>query len=339
MLAEEGDDAAAVVLADGCFGLSDNFITVRRESVDGGTVAMPNGNTTRYICPGDGNPDVVSFDSTGSGTGSYTYVITDENNIILDLPAGDMADFDGAPAGTCRVWGLAYTGNITAAAGDDAAAVALSDECFDLSDNFITIVREVPEGGSVAMPNGNTIRYTCPGDGMPDVVQFDSSGTSSGAYAYVITDENNIILDLPAGDMADFDGAPAGTCRVWGLAYTGNITAAVGDDAAAVALSDDCFDLSDNFITVVRETPEGGTVAMPNGNTIRYTCPGDGMPDVVQFDSSSTSSGAYVYVITDENNIILDLPDGDMADFEDAPAGTCRVWGLAYTGNITRRSG
>ena len=339
LLAEVGDDAATAALADGCFGLSDNFITIRRETVDGGTVAMPNGNTIRYTCPGDGNPDIVMFENTGSGTGSYTYVITDDNNIILALPDGDSNDFDGAPAGTCRVWGLAYTGNITAMAGDDAAAVALSDQCFDLSDNFITVIREVPDGGTVAMPDGNTTRYTCPGDGMADIVLFDSTGTSSGPYTYVITDENNIILALPGDDSNDFDGAPAGTCRVWGLAYTGNVTAMVGDDAAAVALSDDCFDLSDNFITVVRETPDGGTVAMPDGNTTRYTCPGDGMPDIVRFDSTGTSSGPYAYVITDENNIILALPAGDSNDFDGAPAGTCRVWGLAYTGTVTAMVG
>ena len=339
LLAEVGDDAASAILADGCFGLSDNFITIRRESVDGGTVTMPNGETIRYTCPGDGNPDIVRFDSTGSGTGSYAYVITDENNIILDLPAGDSADFDGAPAGTCRVWGLAYTGNITAQVGDDAAAVALSDDCFGLSDNFITVVRETPDGGTVAMPNGETIRYTCPGDGMADIVMFDSTGTTSGPYAYVITDENNIILDLPAGDSADFDGAPAGTCRVWGLAYTGNITAQVGDDAAAVALSDDCFDLSDNFITVIREAPDGGSVALADGTNLAFTCPGDGNPDILLFDSTGTAGPSYTYVITDELNIILDLPGGDSFDFDGAPAGICRVWGLAFTGNLTAQVG
>jgi ribose 5-phosphate isomerase len=339
LLAEVDDDAAATILSDGCFNLSDNFITVRRESVEGGTVAMPNGNTIRYTCPGDGIADIVAFTNTGSSTGAYTYVITDENLEILAITSDDSFDFDGAPAGTCLVWGLAYSGNLTAEVGDDAGSVALSDECFDLSDNFITVIRETPEGGTVAMPNGNTIRYTCPGDGIADIVMFDSTGTSSGPYTYVITDENNVILGLPGGDSNDFDGAPAGTCRVWGLAYTGTITAQLGDTASVVALSDDCFDLSDNFITVVRETPEGGTVAMPNGGTVRYTCPGDGIADIVMFDSSGTSSGPYTYVITDENNVILGLPGGDSNDFDGAPAGNCRVWGLAYTGTITAQVG
>jgi len=339
LLAQPGDDAATAVLADGCFGLSDNFITIRKESVEGGTVAMPNGNTLRYTCPGDGMPDLVQFDSTGSSTGFYVYVITDENNIIQALPAGDSFDFDGLPAGTSRVWGLAYAGTLTAAVGDDAATAALSDQCYDLSDNFITVVLETPDGGTVAMPNGNTTRFTCPGDGMPDLVQFDSSGTSSGPYTYIITDENNIIQALPAGDSFDFEGLPAGTSRVWGLAYTGTITAAVGDTASTTTLSDDCYNLSGNFITVVREVPDGGTVALSDGANLAFTCPGDGMPDVLQFDSSGTSGGPYVYVITDENNIIQALPAGDSFDFDGLPAGPSRVWGLAYTGTITAAVG
>ena len=38
----------------------------------------------------------------------------------------------------------------------------------------------------------------------------------------------NNILGFPGGNSQDFEGAGAGVCRVWGLAYTGNITAAIG---------------------------------------------------------------------------------------------------------------
>ena len=340
IIAEVGDDAAAVALTDDCFELSANFVEVTRENVDGGTVAMPSGATETLICPNDGNPDIVLFDSMDVVTsGNYAYVITDENNNILALPDGDFADFDGADEGICRVWGLAYTGELTAAIGDNAATVDLSDGCFDLSDNFIEVVREVPEGGTVAMPSGETERLICPGDDLADIVMFDSTGTSSGPYTYVITDAANNILALPDGDFADFNGAGVGICRVWGLAYTGEIIAEIGDNAADVALSDDCFDLSDNFIEITREIPEGGTVAMPSGETQRYTCPNDGNPDIVLFDSTGTSGGPYTYVITDENNMILALPDGDSADFDGAGSGVCRIWGLAYTGNITAEVG
>ena len=84
----------------------------------------------------------------------------------------DMANFDGAGAGVCRVWGLAYTGNVLAQAGDDAAATTLTDGCFDLSDNFITVNRDEVNGGTVATENGETEVSVCVNDGVDDFVFF-----------------------------------------------------------------------------------------------------------------------------------------------------------------------
>ncbi len=334
-----GDDAAAVTLTDGCFELSSNFVTVIRDVPVSGMVSTESGETTVYTCPGDGNPDIISFDSTNATNSLFQYVITDDNNIILGLPPGDMADFEGAGVGNCRVWGLSYTGNITAMMGDDAAAVMLTDGCFELSSNWITVVRDVPATTTVSSQSGATTIYTCPGDGMPDLMRFDSVSTSNSNFQYVVTDDNNIILGLPPGDMVDFEGAGVGNCRVWGLSYTGNITAMMGDDAAAVTLTDGCFELSSNWVTVVRDVPVVTTVATQMGATMVYTCPGDGIPDLMRFDSVSTSNANFQYVVTDDNNIILGLPPGDMVDFDGAGVGNCRVWGLSYTGNITAMMG
>lgn len=338
LLAEIGDDAAATALSDGCFGLSDNFITIRRETAIGGAVSFSDGSTLRFTCPGDGNPDVLSFDSSGV-VGAFAYLITDEQNIIQEIPAGDSFDFDGLPAGISYIWGLAYTGNLTAVVGDTASTAALSDGCFSLSENYVAVIRETPEAGEIETEDGETTVYTCPGDGNPDIIRFDSLFAGVTPFAYVITDESNIILAFPGTDSFDFDVAPAGNCRVWGLAYTGNLTAMIGDTASAIALSDDCFDLSNNFITVVRELPDGGSVATEAGETTVYTCPGDGNPDIIRFDSTGASAGPYAYVITDADNVILALAGDDSFDFDSAPAGICRVWGLAYTGNITATVG
>jgi len=136
-----GDICAALDVTGAKFRFSG--VTPDCDAVDGGTVALAEGGTEATTCPGDGQPDVLEFASEGASTeNDFTYVITDDNNVILGLPEGDMADFEEAGEGVCRVWGLAYTGNITAEVGDNAAEVALSDECFDLSDNFITVIRD-----------------------------------------------------------------------------------------------------------------------------------------------------------------------------------------------------
>ncbi len=338
LTAAEGQDAALATLSDGCFNLSDNFITVDRQEADGATVSLEDGGDETFVCVGDGVADVLGFVNTSGGADEYTYLITDTDNIILAIAPSGSFDFEGADVGVCRVWGLAYGGTLLAEVGDDAAAAVLADGCFGLSENFITVRRESVEGGMVAAESGMDPIIVCP-DGTPNTISFETTGTSTGIYDYVITTDELSIVALVGGNAYDFDVLEEGTYYAWGLAYTGNLTAGAGDDASATVLSDECFDLSDNFVTVVVETPNGGSVATESGETTVFTCPDDGMADIIEFDSTGTSQGAYTYVITDVNNVILALPAGDSFDFDDLPADSCRVWGLAYSGNITAAAG
>ncbi len=350
VLAQPGDTASVVALTDGCFDLSDNFVTVVRMDADtsginGGMVTTENGETEAEVCVNDGMPDVIAFNSMGASGDNFTFVVTDDNNVILAVPDSNIVDFEGAGAGVCRVWGLSFTGNITAQPGDTASAVALTDGEFDLSDNFVTVNRTSVNGGTVATVDGETEVSTIAGDGMPDEIAFASEGADTTAnFTFVVTDDNNVILALPGGNTVDFEGAGPGICRVWGLSFTGNVLAQAGDTASSIALTDGCFDLSDNFVTVVRMDADtsginGGMVTTENGETEAEVCVNDGMPDVIAFNSMGASGDNFTFVVTDDNNVILAVPDSNIVDFEGAGAGVCRVWGLSFTGNITAQPG
>ncbi len=338
VIAQIGDNAAQVPLSEGCFNLSDNFVTVTVDEVEGGTITGDGMQDIFYTCPGDGNPDVITFDSIGA-TGNYAYVITDEANVILAIANGDSNDFDGAPAGNCRVWGLAFSGNVLAMPGDTATNVTLTDGCFDLSDNFLTVVREVPEGGSVALAGGGDFLFSCPSDTTATVIELDSTGASAGLYAYVLTDPANVILDVTFAGSYDIGALADGVYRIWGLAYTGELLAAPGDSATVVNITDDCWDLSDNFITIERAEPDGGAVATSSGATEVVTCDGDGEPDPVTFVADTPTNSPYAFVVTDTENNIVDFVDGNTYDFEGGDLDSLRVWGLAYTGLITAQVG
>ena len=206
-----------------------------QQACEGGTVSTASGDTTVYTCPSDGIDDVIAFDSTGVAGENFTYVVTDENGVILGIPGGDMQNFEGAGEGVCLVWGLSYSGNLTAEVGDNASTTNLSDGCFDLSDNFVTVNRAIPNGGQMILSEGESTVYTCTQDGTADVVNFEITGQSNSKIAYIITSESLEILGMTTDPFFDFDGAPPGTCLVWGLAYTGEITAQVGDQADQVA--------------------------------------------------------------------------------------------------------
>ncbi len=336
---EPGLDATTAELASVCYELSINYVSVRNIDPEGGMVATSEGEAALFTCTGDGNPDIISF-ATNSNDPFYTYIITDDNNIILGFAdEEDSFDFEGADPGVCRVWGLSFVGDITAQPGDDLMNTTLASRCFDLSDNFVEVTRVIPDGGSVALNGGGTNATVCAGNEDPDLLSFTRQTSSLAPYAFVLTDENNNIIQILEEDNFDFNDSPAGVCRVWGLSYTGNITAQPGDNAASVLLTDDCADLSDNFIIVTKKDPEGGKVTLEDGSEQVRVCVNDGAPDPLSFVTSALENENYVFVITDESNFVLGLDEDGIIDFEGSPGGVCRVWGVAYTGNLTLEEG
>ncbi len=123
---------------------------------------------------------------------------------------------------------------------------------WDLDDIVITSeCSNKLNAGEVYSSEGVTELEVCVGDGAPDVLPFFTNSTAN-PYQWVITDENNIIIGLPGGTSADFENAPTGECRVWGVTYVGDFIAVIGDDITTASLSDACAMVSSNYITVNR---------------------------------------------------------------------------------------
>ena len=251
LLAEVGMRADRNQLAEGCFALTPNSIQVIRETPEGGNVNTPNG-TQVFICNQDQSGDVITFNNANTSNGAYRYIVTDESNVILSLPDGNNADFNDAPTGTCRVWGLAFTGSFTASIGDRADVVNLSDDCFDLSNNFIEVVRDRPRGGAIFTVDDLQEVDLCVGDEMPDFVEFKATANSNSPYVFIVTDDNDIILEILENNFQNFEGAGPGTCRVYGVSYTGTLDTLIGANINLAQLSDDCFNLSSGYITINR---------------------------------------------------------------------------------------
>lgn len=89
----------------------------------------------------------------------------------------------------------------------------------------------------------------CAGDGVPDPIDVAVSGGAGTNSAWIITDDENNILALPAAPPFDLDGAGAGICRIWYLTYEDDLLG-LEVDLNANDL-EGCFALS-NFITVTR---------------------------------------------------------------------------------------
>jgi hypothetical protein len=304
---------------------------------DGGTVSTADGLTQVMTCTMDGTADVVEFDFDSPSESDYLFIITSDTNDILGLP-GDSNDFDDAPAGTCRVWGVSYTGTFLAQIGDNIDEISLSDDCFDLSSNFITVIRDQVSESSVETTSGDSVVVLCVQDNVADVVMFQNNANSLLAYSYIITDDQNNVLGLPPSNMNDFDVAPAGTCRVWGLNHTEAITVSVGDNIDEVAVSTGCFMLSANFIEIQRHDVTGGDVSLAGGGSTA-TIVIDGEADVLEFETDSDSDESYAYIVTDVDDNVLTVLPANSNDFNEAEPGECHLYGASYTGELVWAEG
>ncbi len=236
---------------EGCYSLS-NAITVYRNAPDGGTVTLVGGGTEFAMCAGD-----IVFDVEHTTTAeflSFWYIITDENNNILGFENSantNTLDLSAAPAGTCRVWGWSYRGLPDPVIGEPLSTL-MDDTCEEISTDFITVYREIPDGGTVTLLGGGT-EYT--GTAGDIVFQVEHTTTAPNlSYWYIITDENGLILGFvnsANSNTLDLSAAPPGVCRVWGWNYRGLGDPIIGDPISTL-MDDFCEDISEGFITVNR---------------------------------------------------------------------------------------
>ncbi|TXG34578.1 T9SS type A sorting domain-containing protein, partial [Seonamhaeicola maritimus] len=143
----------------GCYVLS-NAITVNRTAINGGSITGGTDNSFSFTV-GDETADKIAADAitlTGNVGTNSKWLVTDEDGTKI-LGVHDNytdPDFDGAAAGTCKLWHLSYEDGIeglTVPDEGDHLVSGLTGACFDLS-NPITIVRTASTSGKIALyPN------------------------------------------------------------------------------------------------------------------------------------------------------------------------------------------
>ena len=173
--------------------------------VQGQTLALAAGGTTTTITI-DGEDDFISFESDYDVTDGYffTYVVTDDMGIILGIPPGGTVNFEPAGTGACNVYGVSYTGILNIEVGDDLFSGApLSDDCFQLSTNNLTVDRIAPQTPSASFYVSSNNQMTI---GAFDVLagntvtmsMFPSAATDADGIYY--DDDADVIYQLNRTD-------------------------------------------------------------------------------------------------------------------------------------------
>ncbi|MEL7122632.1 MAG: hypothetical protein AAFO07_24510 [Bacteroidota bacterium] len=326
------------VLANICYELSDNFVRLFTVDPDGETIATSDGKSSLFVCSQDQQPNLVEFQTTSQDP-NYGYLITNSQNNIVEISTASSYDFEGIPFDTYRVWGFSYVGNITANVGDNALEVMLAEFCFDLSDNFIEVVATEAEGGQVQLTTGEKELTVCTGDRVPDILNFEASGQSNAPYRFILTDINQNILLVLSNNAINVDFLAPGTCRIYGVSFTGDFTGSAGSNLNEATLSTDCFDISDDFIAITKKNPNGGTVRLADGMTSALFCTNDNDADLTTLTNNGGFNENYAYLLLDESEAIIEIIQTEEFDFEGLGQGTYQIVGLAYTGNITATIG
>ena len=189
-------------------------------------------------------------------------------------------------------------------------------------------------GGDLVLSDGMTSSSICVGDGISDMIHVTLTGEQGAASAWIITDEDGTILDLPETFPFDFEGAGSGTCNIYNVSFSGMLDIL----EVGVSLSDlqGCFALS-NPVTIVRNsggdcnddvengcpTPKNIKVRMKSSN--KYIVSWDRVADVRGYNIRVGIKGAPksdVVVPVKGRRIIVSVPAGKI--FEIAIQTNCK---------------
>jgi len=233
----------------------------------GGTISTTNAETTLNLCVDD-NSEPILLEALGAVGESYLWIFTQTNNTILSTFTSGSFDPDDLIPGTCRLYGLAYSGTLNSETvlGGEHIDNVLSDGCAVVSYNFITINKELcndPEcnGGDITDSLGAIYIVACL-DNNADIINFAvSTDATATSYTWIITDNFGTIVLTTDLDFLDFNEIPAGTYNIYGISHEGPLDASTleeGDDIPDIQGTGYCFDISNNFITVITQACETG---------------------------------------------------------------------------------
>ena len=81
---------------------------------------------------------------------------------------------------------------------------------------------------------------------------------------------------------------------------------------------------------------KGGSLSLLDGTQHRYVCKQNNSRTMVHLKHSELATDKYVYVITNEDQLILGYSEDRSIDLSNAPRGTYHVWGVSYAGQPQR---
>lgn len=226
---------------------------------EGGALSFADSDEDQVVACVDIQDEAVSFLVNGEvPQGEYALLVTNQVNQIIEIVYGTEIDFFGSNSGVVRVWGLAYTGTLTASTLAPGLPITgiTSDDCAVLSTGYLTVDRQVcipPDclGGTVSV-NGSTSAQTICWNGDNPVLIFETDSEYTPFYLWVITNFQGTLLEFTTESTFDLSAYGSGTLFVRGYAYTGELAEGTLQPGLSLSnvVTDDCWSLSSNAVQI-----------------------------------------------------------------------------------------
>jgi len=270
------------------------------------------------ICPNDGMPDVIplmnnAFIPAGE---AYAYIIVDGDSEIQQVVLQDSLDFEGSDLETAFVYGVSYSGDLSATVGSQLSMVS-AGECAIISgaSSFLTVLKEdcSPASACTSVSVATTAWVSevtiCPTDGEPDVIPFMNNQfiESGDAFAYLLTDVDDNLLQVMEADSFDFEGTGTETNRIYGISYGGVLDFEIDSPISEITATG-CVQLSDSalYLTILKggcvvasTFSISGSIMTPAGDPVSGVEIMDGEGEVL---SISNDQGMYMITSADQGS-------------------------------------
>jgi hypothetical protein len=332
-----GATVDSLVSVNGCIDLGSKELRLIRGRAEGGTIQLSTKETTYTICSKDGWPDRLSFTTNSSSLLPYRYVATDRNGLIIQADV-QMADLELLPNNVERVYGLSYDGSLHLQVGDSLFKIAAENPCVQISSQFVSIKTEEIQAGTIRTSTGQQVLAYCLEENLPDTIRLQKNGASAEVKYSYLGIRNDTIQFINFSGLLTNKEVPTGTTRVYGMAYKGNLLADAGSRLSTARLTDSCYGISSNFITLQKSAAEAGSIASSNGQSVIFLCPRDGQSDFINLSAQQAGLLSYAYLITDTKDSILAQSAEPTIDLDSFPAGECRIYGISYKGALSAKS-
>ena len=192
-------------------------------------------------------------------------------------------------------------------------------------------------GGTLTAIDGSLEDEVCVDDGEDDMLEVILTGAQGPNMAWIVTDLNGVILQLPTGPTFDFEGTAESQCLLWSISYINGLSGLqIGMNANDL---EGCFALS-NPLTITRKRGEdcenceitGGQITFEDGSTNINICTDDSEDDDISFEVSGATGSSSAWVITDTDANIIEILSTNSFNFEGMAMQEYLIWHLTFDG-------